>query len=420
MRTVTLVTACDLGHTWYRDRRDLTLLASGNQITPLVWLELTRRLAAGFGAGATNSRAGATTPLAPPHLMTASGSQPACGHTPVAGPLYGLQRSKCDGWALPPARASSAQHECDEAPDLTSDRSRLLAPGHGFGRLPAVPPVCSLTPLQILAGAWPGTRAAVHPAAAIRHGGTTTGRSTAGAGAASGHFPSRLKGSSPTGLLGFIAALHRSPPQRAGPPGRAVDCSRHDRLASLGHLYVLLRHKLWFSANHPLGAIAVGPSRPERGHCGCRQPDLGDNLRRRFAFCNPPVNLLSEPFPAFLDTTPGDAERVGEIPKSDSPLADGVVDFLVGAISVCQSSSPGGDPGSAASRRASASTPTRLAGLGRGAEKICGCRAARDRGRTGARRLIGSAAAQATRAVEPRAAGEPVDCGGSSGLEPTK
>ena len=183
---------------------------------------------------------------------------------------------------------------------------------------------------------------------------------------------------------------------------------------------VLLRHKLWFSANHPLGAIAVGPSRPERGHCGCRQPDLGDNLRRRFAFCNPPVNLLSEPFPAFLDTTPGDAERVGEIPKSDSPLADGVVDFLVGAISVCQSSSPGGDPGSAASRRASASTPTRLAGLGRGAEKICGCRAARDRGRTGARRLIGSAAAQATRAVEPRAAGEPVDCGGSSGLEPTK
>ena len=62
------------------------------------------------------------------------------------------------------------------------------------------------------------SRAAVYPAAAIRHGGTTAGRSTAGAGATPDRFPSRLKGSSPTGLLGFIAALHRSPPQRAGPP----------------------------------------------------------------------------------------------------------------------------------------------------------------------------------------------------------
>ena len=116
-----------------------------------------------FGAGVRIYEGyGLTEPPPPPSpLSTEIAPQPACGHTPVAGPLYGLQRSKCDGWALPPARASSAQHECDEAPDLTSDRSRLLAPGHGFGRLPAVPPVCPPAPLQTLGRAGPGTRPAL-------------------------------------------------------------------------------------------------------------------------------------------------------------------------------------------------------------------------------------------------------------------
>ena len=59
-------------------------------------------------------------------------------------------RNAADG-PSPPARASSAQHERDEAPDLTPDRGRLLAPGHGFGRPPAVLPVRSPAPLQTLA-----------------------------------------------------------------------------------------------------------------------------------------------------------------------------------------------------------------------------------------------------------------------------
>jgi CorA-like Mg2+ transporter protein len=111
--------------------------------------------------------------------------------------------------------ASWGQHECDEAPNLAPDRGRLLEAGDGFGRPPAMLPIRSPAALQTLGRAWPGTRAAVHPAAAIRHGGTTTGGSASRAGAASGHFSCYLKCLPPAGRMRFIGLVHSSPSRLA-------------------------------------------------------------------------------------------------------------------------------------------------------------------------------------------------------------
>ena len=58
-----------------------------------------------------------------------------------------------------------------------------------------------------------------HPAAAILHGGTATGRSTAGAGAASGHFPSRLKRFPPAVRMWFIGFNSSLTPSARWAPG---------------------------------------------------------------------------------------------------------------------------------------------------------------------------------------------------------
>ena len=109
------------------------------------------------------------------------------------------------------------KYQCDQLPDFRPDRGRLLALGDDLGRPAAVLPVRSPASLQTFGRARSGTRAAMHPAAAIRHRRTATGRSTASTGAASGRFQSHLKRLRPDGRMGFIGLVHCSPSGRWAP-----------------------------------------------------------------------------------------------------------------------------------------------------------------------------------------------------------
>ena len=61
--------------------------------------------------------------------------------------------------------------------------------------------------------------------------------------------PEGLSANRPPGVHRRTSSL--TPSARWAPRSRVVDCSRHDRLASLGHLHMLHRHHLPTASPHP-------------------------------------------------------------------------------------------------------------------------------------------------------------------------
>ena len=103
--------------------------------------------------------------------MTREGPAPMSGYPTLRSSRSQLSTSARSQSADGIGAQLRTKHQCDQLPDFTPDRGRLLALGDGLGRPAAVLPVGSPASLQALGRAWPGTRAAVHPAAAIRHRG---------------------------------------------------------------------------------------------------------------------------------------------------------------------------------------------------------------------------------------------------------
>ena len=167
---------------------------------------LGRASSAGRCAPGTKASSRAGAPSGPPDCPAVKSGGPAPPRPPEPQAGIGAQlRTK---------------YQCDQLSDFTPDRSCLLAPGHSFGRPSAVLPVGSPAPLQTFGRAWSGTRAAVHPAAAIRHRRTRDRALHCGCGRRI-RGPSRacLKCLPPAGRMGFIGLIHPSPLQRLPPSG---------------------------------------------------------------------------------------------------------------------------------------------------------------------------------------------------------